>query len=217
MSSYKDILCKSISASIDKAEEARVYRHQYYLHDNQVVPVECFVCKQSFLEIYNFRYSICPEKYEDVFIYWKIQREPVCRGCLNSRMAEEEYQKQIEEYEAAELAKRVACVECGEKVDPEDILQSRSSHYELLPVCMAKCYKKVYPYGIEPMDYDLLFGKYDNSRGMEDSHVAEDEIYRRFICDVATGRFENPEKMMEMAQKIKKIIDERANCGRWFA
>ena len=216
MSSYKDILCKSISASIIEAEKTRAYRHQYYLYEKPAVPVECFVCKQSFLEIYNFRYSICPEKYEDVFICWNVQWEPVCRGCLNSRMVEEEYQKQLEEYEAAELAKMVACVECGEKVDPSDILTSRSD-CELLPVCMAKCYKKVYPYGIEPVDYDLLFGKYDNSRGMEDSHMAEDEIYRRFICDVATGRFESPEKMMEMAQKIKNIIDERANCGRWYA
>jgi ribosomal protein L24E len=216
MSSYKDILCKNLRKAIDEDEKARAYRHQYYLYDNPAVPVECFVCKQSFLEIYNFRYSICTENYEDVFIRWIIQREAVCRVCLNSRMAEEEYQKQLEEYEAAELAKRVACVECGEKVNPEDILMSRSD-CELLPVCMAKCYKKVYPYGIEPMDYDLLFGKYDNSRGMEDSHLAEDEIYRRFICDVATGRFESPEKMMEMAQKIKNLIDDRANCGRWYA
>ncbi len=217
MLSYKDMLCKSISGSIAEAEQARVYRHQYYLHDNIVVPVECFVCRQSFREIYNFRYSICPDKYEDVFIRWKIQRESVCRVCLNSRMAEEEYQKQLEEYEAAELAKRVACVECGDKVDPEDILVSRSRCNELSPVCMAKCYKKVYPYGIEPLDYNLLFSNYDNSRGMEDSHQAEDEIYRRFICDVATGRFESPEKMMEMAKRVKGLIDDRANCGRWFA
>jgi hypothetical protein len=216
MSSYKDILCKNLRKAIDEEENARAYRHQYHLYDNPAVPVECFVCKQSFLEIYNFRYSICPDNYENVFIRWNIQREPVCRVCLNSRMAEEEYQKQLEEYEAAELANMVACIECGEKVDPSDILISRSN-YKLLPVCMAKCYKKVYPCGIEPMNYDLLFGKYDNSRGMDDSHLAEDEIYRRFICDVATGRFESQEKMMDMAKKIKKLIDERANCGRWYA
>ncbi len=217
MTTYKDILCKSISASLANAEKVRAYRHQYYLHDNPKEPVECFVCKQSFLEIYNFRYSICPENYEDVFIRWIIQREAVCRVCMNSRMAEEEYQKQLEEYEAAELAKRVACVECGDKVAPEDILVSRSRCNELLPVCMAKCYKKVYPYGIEPLDYDLLFRNYDNSRGIEDSHQAEDDIYRRFICDVATGRFESPEKIMEMAKKVKDLIDDRANCGRWYA
>ena len=217
MTSYKDILCKSISSVLAEAEQARAYRHQYSLHNNPKEPVECFVCKQSFLEIYSFRYSISPDKYEDVFINWRCRWDNFCKDCLNARMAEEEYKAQLEEYEASELAKRVACVECGDKVAHEDILISRSSNYELLPVCMAKCYKKVYPCGIEPMDYDLLFSKYDNSRGMEDSHQAEDEIYRRFICDVASGRFESPEKMMEMAQKVKGLIDDRANCGRWFA
>jgi hypothetical protein len=67
------------------------------------------------------------------------------------------------------------------------------------------------------MDYELLFSKYDKSRGVEDSHQLEDEIYRRFICDVATGRFESPAKMMEMAQRVKSMIDERVNCCRWFA
>ena len=217
MTTYKDILCKSISASLANAEKVRAYRHQYSLYDNLKEPYECFVCKQSFLEIYNFRYYMYPNKYEDVITYWNVHWNFFCRSCMNARIAEEEYHNQLEEFEAHELAKRVACVECRDKVAPEDILVSRSRCNELLPVCMAKCYKKVYPYGIEPLDYDLLFRNYDNSRGIEDSHQAEDDIYRRFICDVATRRFESPEKMIEMAMKIKDLIDDRANCGRWYA
>ena len=210
MPSYKDILCKNF-----KKEEAKVYNHQYYKY-NPKEPVECFVCKQSFLELYHFRYYICPGEYEN-FIGWEnVRRASFCIVCMNARMDEEEYKDQLDVFEAAEIAKRVACVECGEKVDPDDILMSRSD-YDLLPVCMAKCYKKVYPYGIDRMDYELLFSKYDTSRGVDDSHQLEDEIYRRFICDVATGRFESPAKMMEMAKRVKSMIDDRANCCRWFA
>ena len=58
--------------------------------------------------------------------------------------------------------------------------------------------------------------RFSNKRGKKRSPYYE-EIYRRFICDVATGHFTSPEEMMEMAKKIKTIIDDRVDSCRWYA
>ena len=71
-----------------------------------------------------------------------------------------------------------------------------------------------------PIDEDLssysdLFGAYDDSfSDTESVHIAEDNLYRRFIKDVALGKFKNLEEITDMAKKIKKIIID-PNDGAW--
>ncbi len=177
-------------------------------------PVECFTCNQLFYSLYQFTYSVTPCSYSHGGV--KTEWSWFCFDCMNARMAEEDYQKQKQDVAAHKMERMVTCVECGDKVEPEDILRGRGHDKELLKVCRAKCYPKVYPRGLDPTDYNKMFE--DFKQGCtEEAHRVEDKIYRRFICDVATGHFTSPEEMMEMAKKIKNMIDDRVDSCRWYA
>ena len=199
MTSYKDALMKK---NMDKPDKS-------YTIGPLTTPIECFTCKQLFHSLYQFTYSVTPS-YRGVETKWSW----FCLDCMNARMAEEDYKQQKKDFAAHKLARMVTCVECGEKVDPEDIL--RNNDTDLLRVCRAKCYPKVYPRGLDRTDYDEMFKEFEKGC-TEEAHRVEDEIYRRFICDVATGHFVSTEEMMEMAKKIKTMIDERVDSCRWYA
>jgi len=109
------------------------------------------------------------------------------------------------------------CVVCGFGVRHK-LINTRAwlPSSEAFAVCPGECYKKACPYGIDRTNYDAIFT--DIQTGCtETSHMCEDELYRRFVCDVAMGRFESPEKMMEMAVRIKTYIDDNVHKCRWYA
>jgi hypothetical protein len=109
------------------------------------------------------------------------------------------------------------CVVCGFG-DKRKLINTRAwlPSSEAFAVCPGECYKKACPYGIDRTNYDAIFT--DIQTGCtETSHMCEDELYRRFVCDVATGRFESPEKMMEIAVRIKTYIDDNVHQCRWYA
>lgn len=176
-------------------------------------PVECFTCNQLFYSLYQFTYSVTPCSYSHGGV--KTEWSWFCFDCMNARMGEEDYQKQKQDIAAHKMERMVTCVECGDKVEPEDILR-HNDNTDLLRVCRAKCYPKVYPRGLDPTDYNKMFEDFEQGC-TESAHRIEDQIYRRFICDVATGHFTSPEEMMEMAKKIKTMIDDRVDSCRWYA
>lgn len=81
------------------------------------------------------------------------------------------------------------------------------------------CYNIKFPEGGDRTDYNELFNELnENPNSTEDNHRTEDEIYRRFIRDVASGKFNSQEDIILMAKKIKKeIIDDRMCECRWYA
>jgi len=46
--------------------------------------------------------------------------------------------------------------------------------------------------------------KEENSNN-ESAHVIQDEIYRKFIKEIASGKFENKEDIVLLAKEIKKM------------
>jgi len=201
MTSYKDALMKKNTDKLDKS----------YMIGPLTTPIECFVCKQLFHSLYQFTYSVTPCSYSHGGV--KTEWSWFCLDCMNARIAEDDYKQQKKDVATHKLARMVTCVECGEKVEPEDILRN---NVNLLRVCRAKCYPKVYPRGLDRTDYNKMFEEFEQGC-TESAHQVEDEIYRRFICDVATGHFKSTEEMMEMAKKIKTIIDDRVDSCRWYA
>jgi hypothetical protein len=204
MTSYKDALMKN---NMDKPDKS-------YMIGPLTTPIECFTCKQLFHSLYQFTYSVkpCTYSYGGVKTQWSW----FCLDCMNARMAEEDYIQQKKDAAVYKLTRMVTCVECKQKVEPEDILRNNNNDEDLLRVCRAKCYPKVYPRGLDRTDYTKMFKDFEEGC-TESAHRIEDEIYRRFICDVATGHFKSPEKMLAMAKKIKTMIDERVDCCRWYA
>jgi hypothetical protein len=211
MTSYKDILMKT-----PETPDMNTPPENCYMIGPLTMPIKCFTCKQLFHTLYQFTYSMkpCTYSYGGVKNEWSM----FCLDCMNARMAEEDYKKEQKDIKAHKLARMVTCIECNDKVEPEDILRNGDDE-DLLYVCRAKCYKKVYPRGLDRTDYDEMIKEIDGNNGncTETAHKTEDEIYRRFVCDVATGHFSSPEKMIEMAKKIKDIIDDRIDCCRWYA
>lgn len=72
--------------------------------------------------------------------------------------------------------------------------------------------------------YDEMFKSLEkhNERGDTESiHIVEDQIYRRFIKDVALKKFTNINTIFETAKKIKEIIidpnDGAWDSCRWYA
>jgi hypothetical protein len=200
MTSYKDVLMNRESSC--------------YMIGPLTTPIECFTCKQLFHSLYQFTYSVTPCTYSHGGV--KTEWSWFCLDCMNARMAEEDYKQQKKDVVAHKLARMVMCIECKQKVDPEDILRNNKNDDGLLCVCRAKCYPKVYPRGLDRTDYNKMFEEFEQGC-TEEAHRVEDEIYRRFICDVATGHFTSTEEMMEMAKKIKTIIDDRVDSCRWYA
>ena len=55
---------------------------------------------------------------------------------------------------------------------------------------------------------------YDN----EAAHSTQDEIYRKFIKDIASGKFETKEDIAFLAKELKKnVIVYDTNENRWYA
>ena len=52
----------------------------------------------------------------------------------------------------------------------------------------------------------------------EEAHYIQDEIYRKFIKDIASGKFESKEDIVVLAKEIKKnvIVYDNTN-NRWYA
>ena len=52
----------------------------------------------------------------------------------------------------------------------------------------------------------------------ETAHVTQDEIYRKYIKDIASGKFENKEDIVLLAKEIKKnVIVYDNDQNRWYA
>ena len=52
----------------------------------------------------------------------------------------------------------------------------------------------------------------------EMAHFIQDEIYRKFIKDIASGKFENKEDIVFLAKEIKKnVIVYDNDKNRWYA
>jgi hypothetical protein len=52
----------------------------------------------------------------------------------------------------------------------------------------------------------------------EVAHVIQDEIYRKFIKDIASSKFENKEDIVLLAKEIKKnVIVYDNDKNRWYA
>ena len=114
------------------------------------------------------------------------------------------------------LNKQRKCCECSlYESENNNLIWFHSKSY-----CM-ECYNIKFPEGGDRTDYNELFAdlnEYTENQHTESAHMTEDEIYRRFIRDVASGKFKNPEDMILMAKKIKKeIIDDRVCECRWYA
>lgn len=139
-----------------------------------------------------------------------LDSEPLDSESLDSESLEQEQYRLYFE-------KISTCVVCKSK-DKRKLIQTHAwlPASESFAVCPGECYKKACPYGIDRTNYDAIFT--DIQTGCtETSHKCEDELYRRFVCDVAAGRFESPEKMMEMAVRIKTYIDDNVHQCRWYA
>ena len=50
----------------------------------------------------------------------------------------------------------------------------------------------------------------------EAAHAIQDEIYRKCIKDIASGKFENKEDIVELAKEIKKNVIVY-DTNRWYA
>ena len=70
-----------------------------------------------------------------------------------------------------------------------------------------------YRYDVVRSDYDEMFDEledwdYNKYKDLDDIYI-RNEISNRFIMDVASGKFESPEKMVEMANKILEMVNKR--------
>lgn len=70
-----------------------------------------------------------------------------------------------------------------------------------------------YRYDVVRSDYDEMFDEledldYNKYKDLDDIYI-RNEISNRFIMDVASGKFESPEKMVEMANKILEMVNKK--------
>jgi hypothetical protein len=67
--------------------------------------------------------------------------------------------------------------------------------------------------------YRKMFVKLKEENGdNEVAHVTQDEIYRKYIKDIASGKFENKEDIVLLAKEIKKnVIVYDNDQNRWYA
>ncbi len=107
------------------------------------------------------------------------------------------------------------CSECAtSQSDNNNLIRIKTGVYYCI-----NCYNIKFPDGNDRTDYNKLFNELnENPHSTEDNHRTEDEIYRRFIRDIASGKFNSQEDIIIMAKKIKKeIIDDRMCECRWYA
>lgn len=67
--------------------------------------------------------------------------------------------------------------------------------------------------------YKKMFVKLKEENGdNESAHVTQDEIYRKFIKDIASGKFESREDIVLLAKEIKKnVIVYDNDQNRWYS
>ncbi len=67
--------------------------------------------------------------------------------------------------------------------------------------------------------YKKMFVKLKEENGdNETAHVTQDEIYRKFIKDIASDKFESREDIVLLAKEIKKnVIVYDNDQNRWYA
>lgn len=95
MTSYKNALCKNLPPSVK--DPPSVNNHQVIEEWDLECGTQCHRCKEFSIDVgYKFRYSIKPlSKYNSHKKWGMFHRE-----CMEARMAEEEYIKELDEYEA---------------------------------------------------------------------------------------------------------------------
>ena len=97
MTSYKNALCKNLPPSVKGPPSVKVYTHQVIEEwDLDNLGTQCHRCKKFSIDVgYKFRYSIKPlSKYNSHKKWGMFHRE-----CMEARMAEEEYKKELDEYD----------------------------------------------------------------------------------------------------------------------
>jgi hypothetical protein len=134
-----------------------------------------------------------------------------CENCMNLRSNSKEWKDQLPKWREQKF-ERCGC--CGLYVKRELLLRTQHATHRLQRVCLDTCYQEVYPSGIDRMDYKTLFKEYKEEREYApfekkiDKREILEEIYRRFACDVASGRL-SAKKQKKIAKKIKEIIDDK--------
>ena len=134
-----------------------------------------------------------------------------CENCMNLRSNTKEWKDQLPKWREQKFER---CGYCGLYVKHELLLRTQHPTHRLQRVCLDTCYQEVYPSGIDRMDYKTLFKEYKEEREYApfekklDKREILEEIYRRFACDVASGRL-SAKKQKKIAKKIKEIIDDK--------
>jgi len=100
MTPYKNALCKNLPIVpnlVNGPPSVKVYTHQFLEEWDLECGTQCHRCKVCSIDVgYKFRYSIKPlSKYHSYKKWGMFHRE-----CMEARMAEEEYIKELDEYEA---------------------------------------------------------------------------------------------------------------------
>jgi hypothetical protein len=65
--------------------------------------------------------------------------------------------------------------------------------------------------------FNTLFAKLEKiNDDNENSHILQDKIYRKFIKDITTNKFNNLEDIKKVANAINKNVVKK-DKGRWYA